>query len=440
MTGDATPDPVGRETAHATAEDGQRAPPTLNREFRLLWGGHIISNFGSYVGSVAIPLLAIGALGATPFQMGVLVALQSVPTVLLAVGAGLLADRVQRRTIMLAADAGRALLIAVTGLLAATGQLRIEHLYGIVLCASSLGVLFDVSFVATIPAVAARDQLLKANTLIQGGQAVSALVGRSVGGLLVSTLAVAGALYVDSVTFALSFLALWLMRPTVQSSSMIARPGVWADLKEGFSYAYGQEYLRGLLGYAATSNFCVGAFFAVYVVYLANDLRVSAGAIGFVLAALGAGSLIGTLVAPFATRASSVGAVTTTAAFVAPAAAWLLVMSEASMTHTVIRQILCLGVLGAALTIININIGGVTQAATPARLMARVAGISQFLCAITLPIGALAGGLTAEWGGPAAAIRWSAAGLCATALWLMLSPVYRLRSLAAVDCPPEPAA
>jgi MFS family permease len=422
--------------SHVEKEEG-KGPLPLSRDFRLLWGGQVISSLGSAISAVAVPLVAITVLGATPFQMGVLSAAQSSPSVLLAVAAGVLADRVRKRTILFITNGGRAILMLAIGVMISTGQLRLGTLCVIVFCASALGVFYDVTYTAVIPLVAKREQLIKANTVIQGGRAASGLIGRGLSGILVSLFTAQGALYIDAFSFLVCFASVWLMKPQEIRTKEAASPTVWVDLREGFRFVLGQPHIRALTGYAATANMCIGGLFAVYVLYLSRDLGVAPGFIGLILATLGAGSLLGTVIVPRFIKKVGLGVVLTVSSAVTAGATWLLVIKPGCTACNITIQILGLILFGSSAAVVSVNINGLAQAITPSRLMARIFGIMQFLGATMMPLGALASGALGQYAGLSTSIHLVAGGFLASVLWFVLSPLLKVHSIPSVNCEPD---
>src|SRR5262249_35867887 len=128
-------------------------------EFMKLWVGQTISEVGSKVTREAVPLTAVLFLGASSLQMGLLAAVSSVPVLLLGLVAGVWADRVRRRPLMIAADLGRAVLLLSVPLAAALGMLRIGQLFVVLPLVGILSVFFDTAYQSFVPSVVRRDQI-----------------------------------------------------------------------------------------------------------------------------------------------------------------------------------------------------------------------------------------------------------------------------------------
>ena len=138
-----------------------------------MWTASAISDVGSQVTAVALPLLAALSLGATPWQMGLLSAAESVPTVLIGLFAGAWVDRLRRRPVLIATDLGRAALLLTIPVASALGLLGIELLYLVALAAGALTVMFDVAHISFLPSLisrAARRRQQQARGDVVGGQ------------------------------------------------------------------------------------------------------------------------------------------------------------------------------------------------------------------------------------------------------------------------------
>ena len=165
--------------------------PSLLRErtFRRYWGAQTISLFGDQVSSIALPLTAVLVLHAGAAQMGFLTALVWLPSLLFALPAGVLADRLgRRRAIMIGADLGRAALLISVPVCYALHVLTLTQLYGVAFATGTLGILFNVCDSSLGVAIMPEDQYVEGNSLMNGSRAFSYVGGPSLGGLLVQLL------------------------------------------------------------------------------------------------------------------------------------------------------------------------------------------------------------------------------------------------------------
>ena len=174
------------------------------REFLKFWAGSAISDVGSQVTALAVPLIAVLTLDATPWQMGLLSAAGGAPILLVGLFAGVWVDRVRRRPVMIATDLGRAALLLIVPLAAVAGVLRIEILYAVLLLSGALTVLFDVAHLSFVPSLVTPDRLVEGNSKLESTSAAAQVAGPSVGGVLVSLLTAPFALLVDALSFLVS--------------------------------------------------------------------------------------------------------------------------------------------------------------------------------------------------------------------------------------------
>ncbi|MGH2485484.1 MAG: MFS transporter, partial [Ktedonobacterales bacterium] len=181
-------------------------PPSLwrHRLFLRLWTGQTISLVGSQVTLLALPLTAVLTLRASAFQMGVLRALQYAPALLIGLFAGVYIDRLRRRPILMGADVGRALLLGSIPLVAALGALTMGYLEAIAFLVGSLSVIFEAAYLAFLPALVGRAQLVDANGKLEASQSVSRIVGPGFAGLLIQLLTAPIAIIADAASFVVS--------------------------------------------------------------------------------------------------------------------------------------------------------------------------------------------------------------------------------------------
>ena len=401
-----------------------------HREFLKYWAASAISDVGSQITTLALPLMAAVTLGASAWQMGVLSASGSAATLLVGLFAGVCADRFRRRPILIAADVGRAILLATIPVAALSGVLRIELLYVVALTAGTLTVLFDVAHLAYIPALVGREQLIDGNSKLETTWSVAQVAGPGIGGVLVSWLTAPIAILVDAVSFLVSALCLARIRTPEPPLVPADTRGVFHEIVEGLRVVFAHRLLRVLAGCSATTSFFGQMFLAVYVLYMTRDLGLAAMGVGLVLATGGVGSLVGSLVAGPATRRFGpgrtmiaaqlgfglTGLAVPLAVFVPAVALPLIVASEFGQWMSII--------------VYYVNAVSVRQAVTPDRLQGRVNATMRFLVGGAMPAGALIGGALGGIIGVPMTLAVAEFGILLAVLWLVLSPV---RALASMD-------
>jgi predicted MFS family arabinose efflux permease len=259
-----------------------------NRDFRLLWSGQLLSSLGSWLLAVAVPYQVFQLTG-SPAATG-LAFVAGAPATLLGPLAGVLVDRWDRRRTMLAADLGRA--AAILPLLLVSGPDRLWLVYVALVAESLLGQLFDPAAQALVPALVGRGrELTSANALLSIVAAVSRLLGASLGGVAFAAWGLPAVVLVDAGTYLASAASLALLRwrPAVTAD----RAGPAPDLLGGLRHLLGSRPLRGLLAVTAAFVAANGAYTALLVPDVRLRLHAAAGALGLVLAATGAGFLVG---------------------------------------------------------------------------------------------------------------------------------------------------
>ncbi len=188
-------------------------PGSLLRErsFGLFWGAHAISEAGSRITSVVAPILVYQLTGSA-LSTGVLAALQAVPYLLFGLLAGAIADRADRRRIMVGCNILQTVVLATVPLAAAAGVLGVEQVFVVAIVSATLFVWFDAANFGALPLIAGRDRLVEANAAVSGASSLIAVVGPAVAGVLAATIGPAYAIGIDAVSYGLSAIALLLVR------------------------------------------------------------------------------------------------------------------------------------------------------------------------------------------------------------------------------------
>jgi predicted MFS family arabinose efflux permease len=260
-----------------------------DRDFRLLWTGQLLSNLGSWLLFVAVPYQVFQLTG-SPVATG-LTFVAALPGTLLSPVAGVLVDRWDRRRTMIAADLGRAAAILPLLLLHRPGQLWI--VYAVLVAEGLLGQLFDPAAQALVPALVGRGrELTSANALLSVVSAVSRLAGASLGGVLFAAWGLEALVWIDAGTYVVSAVSLLLLRCR-QGRRAREHADAPIELVAGLRYLLASRPLRGLLIVTALFVAANGAFTALLVPDVRLRLHAAASALGLVLAATGAGFLVG---------------------------------------------------------------------------------------------------------------------------------------------------
>jgi MFS family permease len=400
------------------------------REFRRFWVGETVSLFGDQISLIALPLVAVLSLDASPAEMGYLGAAALVPNLLFSLHAGAWVDRHGRRRLtMLAADVGRAALLATIPLAYFLGALSLGQLYVVAFFTGTLSVFFYVSYSTLFISLVRRDDYLDANALLNGSRAMSFVAGPSIGGVLVQAFSAPGALIADACSFVYSAFALRSIHP-VEPPTEEAREG---HIKAGIRYIANSRIIRTALLATATINFFNFIFWALFILYATRTLDVRPGLLGPVLGAASVGGVIGSIVTGRISRRIGVGPAFALGCVLFPVPLVLVPLAGGSEWSVLAFLFAAEFLSGLGVMVLDITGASIFAALVPDRLRARVSGAYMVVNYGVRPIGSLVGGALGTWIGLQTTLWIGAVGAIAGVLWLLPSPILRLRELPEVE-------
>ncbi|MFJ8646165.1 MFS transporter [Streptomyces sp. NPDC093546] len=406
--------------------------PWRIRDFRTLFTASALSQLGTNIGYVAVPLVAVAALDARPGQVGALATLSTIAFLVIGLPAGAWVDRLSHRRVLITADLCRALLFATVPLAWWLDVLTLGQLYAVVLLNGCATVFFDVGSQSVLPQLVGRDSLVQANADINTLIAAGNVAGRGAGGGLVALLTAPVAVLVTAGAHLASALRLTAIRQTPAAAPAATPPGQKAaglrtQIAEGVRHVFGNPELRALALTAALGNLGSAIVNTMLPVWFVRDLDLSPGALGLFWAAGGAGLLVGARCArPVATRLGYGRTLGLAGLCFAPAgllvplvdrgfwlflagAGWFLAMFKVGMDN----------VIGVSLR----------QRMTADVLLGRMNATFRFLLTGALAVGAAMSGALGELAGVQATL-WVGGVFMATAfLPVFLSPVRSRREL-----------
>lgn len=407
----------------------QRAAASLlgHRDFRLLWGGETVSELGSQVSELALPLVAVLTLRASTFQVGLLTAAGTAAFLLMGLPAGAWVDRVRRRPVMIAADLGRAVALGSVPVAAALGVLRLPQLYAVTLLAGTLTVFFDVAYQSYLPALVGRQRLVEGNAKLAGSQEAARVAGPSLSGGLVQAVGGPVAIVADAVSFlasagALARINLVEAAPERQESRRLHR-----EIGEGLRFVLGHPILRAIAGTTATSNFFSAVFAAVAVVFLVRGLHQAPGVIGLLFAAGSVGGVTGAVLASGLAR--RLGGSRSILAGAAVSGLGLLLVPLTRPGPGLVLFAVGVFVVSFGGVVYNVNQVSFRQGLCPAHLLGRMNATMRFLVWGTLPLGGVAGGALGATIGLRPTLWVAAGGSILACAWVLASPLSTMRDL-----------
>ena len=396
-------------------------------DFLRLWSGQTVSQLGSQISQLAIPLAAILVLDASAFEVALLGAIEFLPFLLFTLPAGVWVDRLRRRPILVWSDVGRAAALSSIPLAYALGGLTIWQLYAVGFAVGTLTVSFDVAYQSYLPALVGRDELVSGNSLLEVSRSGAQIAGPGLGGLLVGVLGAPYALVLDAASFAVSAALVLAIRGREPEPDPSPSPSMWRELREGLSYLLRHRYWRPMAVTTAGANFFWSLVGSVLLVFAVRRLGMSPALIGLVLTLGSIGGLAGALAAPRVGRRFGVGTTVTGASVLFGPPLLLVPLAGGSAAIPLLVAAFTLSTAGA--TIYAITALSLMQTLTPERLLGRMNASRRFIVFGTIPLGSLVGGLLASQLGLRPTIWIGAVGACVCFLPIALSPVRRIGTM-----------
>ncbi|PSL56369.1 putative MFS family arabinose efflux permease [Saccharothrix carnea] len=397
----------------------------LPRDFRLFWVSDAVNQFGIAVYTFVLPVVAIEALDASAFQVGVLTAAGTAAFLVIGLPVGVYVDRVRKRPVLVWSAVGRGLVLATVPVAAWLGALTFGHVLAAALVAGVLTVFSEVASQAYLPTLVERDGLTGANGRLVSTQQVARLSGRPVSGPLVQFLGSANAVLAITVSFLVSALLLRGVRTPERAVERRER-ALRAEMAEGLRFVFGHPLLRPVVFCTTWFNLTNAMWGAVNVLFLLRDLALSTTVAAVLLGVGGAGGALAGLVAGRLARFGQVRLVWLSLLVTQPL--WVLVPLAERGWRVALFAVATL-VTSAGVVVYNVAQVSLRQALCPDRLLGRMNASVRFLAWGAMPVGAVAGGALAEWVGVRNTLWIASVGMLLSVVWVLLSPLRSMRDL-----------
>ena len=414
-------------------DTGVTQPPPLRRqpEFLKLWAAQSISQLGDQIALLALPLVAVLTLDASAAEMGFLTAAELMPHLLFSLFAGVWIERSQRRRrLMIVADIARAMLLASVPLAAAFDLLTFAQLLGVAFAVGTFTVMFDISWSTILVSVVPRRDFVEANSKLSLSRSVSFIAGPSIAGFLVQLLTAPVTLLLDAISFVGSALFLGRIRSQEPPVDEDGRESMLRSLRSGLRFVFGDELIRAQLACVATINLFNFVFWAIFVLYATKELGVSPGVLGLALGAGAVGGIVGAFVAVRLERMIGIGAAFTVGAVLFPLPLVLVPLATGSDLVIAVMLATAEFLSSVGVMVLDVNGNSMNLMRTPHRLRSRMVGSSRFVNYGMRPIGALLGGALGTAVGLQTTIWIGVLGALLGVVWLVFSPIPRLRVVA----------
>lgn len=401
-----------------------------DRAFLQLWTGQAVSQIGSQVSFLALPLLAVIILHATPVEMGLLTAVGAIPTLLFGMHAGAMIDRRPRLPLMIASDIARALLFALIPLLWSIGDLTMVLLYPISFLMGAMGLIFDIAYQALVPTLVQRERLMDANSKLELSRTAAEIAGPGVAGWLIGLLTAPLAIAADALSFAISALFLWRIRAHATGRPTVEAPGaVGRDAIAGVRLVFGDERMRSLIGSSVALNFFNAMLEAVFVLFIVRTLNVSPTQLGIAFSIGSLGFMLGALLPQRLAGRIGVGRTLASGIAIAALSDLLIPLVHGQISLVIGTLITAQFCFGLGLTVFNVSQASLRQALVPAAFLGRVGATARVLNAALVPLGAVLGGMAGQVFGLRETLILAACGELLAAMWIWASPLWQIVAL-----------
>lgn len=407
-----------------------------DRDFLRLWLGQTVSVTGSAITTLALPTAAIFALHAGPLQVGLLVAFQRLPFLVLTLVAGAWLDRVHRRPVMIASDVARAFVLAGIPVAAFASVLSMPVLYAAALLLGIFTVFFDIGVLAFLPGMIGRDHLTEGYQKLDTSFSIAGLVGPGLGGVLIQAITAPIALLANSATYLASAVLLATIRrrePALRAHVDGATGSKLVDdVVEGVRFVFGHVVLRSEIVGITSGVFATMMAQPVVLVFAYRDLHFSPSLMGGILALEGVVGLLGLWASVRVVRWLTVGRVMWVTQIAAGVCFLLMPLAQLGAAVLVMIVALCLG--GFAATIQDMSQVTLRQSLTPDRLQGRMNAVFRLFYWGCMPVASLLGGWLGDRVGPGGALACAGLVSLGAAFVIGFSALGRLpqRSLAEV--------
>ncbi len=400
-------------------------------DFRKLWAGQTISLFGSQITLLALPVAATLTLHASPWQMGVLRAVSTLPALLFGLLVGVWVDRLRRRPMLISADLGRALFLVSIPITAFLGLLSMGQLYIVAFAAGLLSLIFDVAHMSLLPSLVQRKDLVEGNSKLELSRAGARIAGPGVAGLLIQVITAPFAIVADVLSFLGSALFLSTIRtPEPAPLESKQRSSLWSDIQVGLRLVLQNPILRAIALSLVIFNFFSSMISALYVLYAIRTLGVPPAILGFIYTAGSIGFPIGASLAGRAARRFGVGPAIIGGAILCDVPYLLIALAGGPLIFSVSMLIAAqfLTSIGGPITAINQQ--SLRQTLTPDAVQGRVNGTTRFIAASMGPVGALIAGALGARIGLEQTLVIATIGIQTGVFLLLIPSIRKLREIA----------
>jgi MFS family permease len=409
-----------------------------DRRFAAFWTSYTVSQVGDRVTELALPLIAVVVLDATPSQVGLLTAAVWLPN-LIAMFVGTWIDRrTHKRRVLVVADLFRAAALLAVPVAYSLDALTLGVLFAVALATGMGEVVFHMAYPAFYVRLVPRESYVDANSKLSASRAAAFVGGPAVAGALIHAVTAPVAIIVDAISFLFSAGVIARLRGLAAEATITSPKAEGHSLVrqalEGMRFVVRHSVLRASLGCTTTINFFTFIAQALLILYASRTLGLSAAVIGLALGIGAAGGLVGAVIAPRIARVIGVGRTIMVGAVLFPAP--IAIAAAANGTHLTNAIVLSAAELLSSIGVMlfDINQNAVITFVTPDDMRGRTAGAFSTINYGSRPIGAIVGGLLGTAIGLRPTLLIAAVGGTLAVCWLLRSPIPHMATVG-----PDPA-
>lgn len=403
-----------------------------DRNFLTFWSAQAVSEFGDRISELALPLIAVTLLDASPAEVGLLTAAVWAPNLISLLIGTWVEQRADKRRLMIGADLARTIILLSLPVAGWFGWLGLPQLYLVALLAGTAHVLFNTAYAAFFVQLVVRDRYLEASAKLSGTRSISQMGGPALGGLLVQFLGAPVAVIADALSFIFSAAQVARIKltpkpPEASTETLLQRA------RAGMAYLITHPYLRVTLACATTVNLFSFIGMTLVVFYASRDLGLSAGIIGLAFGLGATGGLLGATMAEPLSKRIGVGRLIAIGAVLFPASVAIVAFAGGPWLLRAVALAAAEFVGGFAVMCFDVPLGALQTSVIDDRMRSRVSGAFTTINYGIRPIGALIGGALGDWLGARETILISSVGGIVAFLWLLGSPVLKVTSIEALQ-------
>lgn len=399
-------------------------------DFSKLWLGESISMFGAQISTLAIPLTAVLVFHASPSEMGILQALNTLPFFIFSLFIGAVVDQYKKRPLLIMANLGSILFLCTIPLFFWLELLTMSIVYIVTFLVATMAVIFELAYLSYLPSLVNKNELSSGNSKLEGSRAVAQMAGPSVAGILIQLVSAPLAILFNALTYIVSIVSLSFIKKNEASPIKKQKQNIFLQIKQGLEALLKHPILRALSSSTALLNFFGSAFAALYLIYVVNTLAIGPSLIGLIVGLGSLGALLGAFTATKLNNNLGLGS-TLLLATLSSALGMLCVPLAPSSSTLFTIPILMLSQLLIAFggTVYFISQVSLRQSITPSHLLGRVNASNRFISRGCMPLGGVMGGILGGTIGLKFTLILMAFGAITPAIVIALSPVYRVKKI-----------